>query len=95
MKTNFEKLFIQEAKPFKDEFERSRKAYEKFLKSFITSTVTGKKHFKEAYEESRNNYEDFGYEPPSEIDVMEHLIQFTIFDFEYAKKDDPIANKHL
>ena len=45
METNLETKFKKQSKPFLKELKAAEKKYEKFLKSFVKSEITGNKDF--------------------------------------------------
>jgi hypothetical protein len=102
MKTQFEKLFKKHAAPYRKKLKEAEFEYQKFLKSFIQNTLTGRAGFKEAYEIGEDYFHDFLHLDgglPKELypkhKVMEHFIQVEIIRFEDMLEEDPIGNKGL
>jgi|688.fasta_scaffold920845_2 hypothetical protein len=102
MKTNFEKMYVCLSRPYKQRIEKANREYQKFLKSFISDTLTGRRGFQRAFEEGTEYYRhyllwDGGI--PKELypkhEVMEHFIEAQIADFERLLVEDPISNRNL
>ena len=102
MKTQFEKLFKKQSAPYRKKLKEAEYEYQKFLKSFIQNTLTGKAGFKEAYGMGEDYFYDYLHLDgglPKEFypkhEVMEHFIEVQIMKFEDMLVEDPIGNRGL